>query len=238
MIDIEAGNLLHHEAQSLLELLPNYYSWTYGKFTDILNGNVIELGCGAGIGIRTYLNKVNHVYAVDYNDELLRRITSQYPMERVTAIQADLRGDWKELNSLKGDAVIIMDALEHFSDDAEFFSKAASMLRPSGYLIVKVPAQSKLYSEMDHASGHFRRYDEDRLRLLAQGANLKTIRLSHINPVGGIVYKFRNKNKKNFSKTFSPLQLKLINALIPLIALFDALPQLPGLSIIGVFQRS
>lgn len=237
VVDIEEGNLAHHEAQSLLELMPNYYSWTYGKFKNILHGDVIEIGCGAGLGIGNYLHQVSHVYAVDYNDELLRRIANTYPADRVTTVKADLRGGWKELEGLHGDAVIMMDVLEHFADDADFFSKAAGMIKPGGHLIVKVPAQSALYSEMDQASGHFRRYDAGGLRRLAAAANLRTIRLSPINPVGGLAYRFKNKNKTNFSKSFSPAQLKLINAFIPLIALFDMLPFLPGLSIVGVFQR-
>lgn len=235
--EIESGNRTYHEAQSHMEMLPNYFAWTYGKFENFLRGDVIELGCGAGLGINICLNKAARVIAVDYNEELLRRVSSQYPAKQVRTIQADLCGDWQELSGLQGDAVIVMDVLEHFADDAEFFSKAAGIVKPGGYLIVKVPARSELYSEMDQASGHFRRYDADRLRMLAQASNLRTIRLSQINPVGGLVYRFKNKNKTNFSKTFSPAQLKFINALIPLIALFDMLPLLPGLSIVGVFQR-
>ncbi len=235
--EIEAGNQTYHEAQSLLELMPNFYTWTYGKFAKMLRGDIIELGCGAGLGMRTYIDNVSHVYAVDYNPELLRRIARQYPANRVTTIQTDLRGDWNELNELQADAVIMMDVLEHFSDDAAVLSKAARLVKPGGYVILKVPSPSYLFSDMDRASGHFRRYDPDVLTGLATAAKLKTVFLVPINPIGAIVYKFRNKQKRNFSKSFSPLQLKLINALMPMIALFDVLTILPGLSLVGVFQK-
>lgn len=237
MVDIEEGNLAHHEAQSLLELMPNYYNWTYGKFKNILHGDIIEIGCGAGLGIGSYLDRVGHVYAVDYNDELLRRITIKYPADRVTAVKADLRGSWGELKGLQGDAVILMDVLEHFEDDLNFLTKSATLVKPGGFLIIKVPAQSALYSAMDQASGHFRRYDPEGLRQLAEAANLEIISLQQINPVGGLVYRLKNKNKTNFSKSFSPTQLRLINSVLPLLALFDYFPFLPGLSVVGIFKR-
>lgn len=235
--EIGGANRTYHEAQSQMELLPNYYAWIYGVFRRYLTGQVIELGCGGGIGIATYVDRVDRVYAVDHNAELLRRVVERLPKDRVTPIQVDLCGAWTELDGLSADTVILMDVLEHFADDVEFLRKAEALLKPGGHLAIKVPAQSALYSAMDRASGHFRRYDHEHLLALADELGLRVVSWRHLNWIGGLAYRFRNKRATNFSRTFTPTQLKAINLVVPLIRLLDVLPGLPGLSLAIVLQR-
>lgn len=236
-MDIKRANRTYHEAQSSMELLPNYYLWTYGKFSQFINGIVVELGCGAGIGIASYFRKAERVYAVDHDTRLLRRVAERFPSSTVTPIAADLIGEWSELVGIEADVVIIMDVLEHFEDDFAFMRKAAALLKPSGRLIVKVPAQRRLYSEIDRASGHYRRYDSADIRRLARDVGLSITFVRSMNPIGGLVYRLKNKARSNFSKTFSPLQLKVINAAIPLISMVDLIPALPGLSLIALMEK-
>jgi hypothetical protein len=130
-----------------------------------------------------------------------------------------------------------MDVVEHFQDDMTFIKNAATLLLPTGYLIVKVPAQKRLYSEMDQASGHYRRYDAADLEHLANTAGLVVKELKTINPVGGLIYRYRNKARTNLSQTFSPLQLRLMNAAMPLLSAADLIPKLPGLSIMALLEK-
>jgi SAM-dependent methyltransferase len=232
------ANRMYHEAQSQMEFLPNYYAWTYDYFAKYITGQVIELGCGAGMGISTYIGRVDRVYAVDHNEQLLRRVKTRLPDHRVVTIQADLRGDWAELRGLRADTMILMDVLEHFADDADFLRNAKALLVPGGHLAIKVPAQSAAYSEMDRASGHFRRYDPERILALAKGLELTVVEMRHINRIGGIAYRFRSQRPTNFSRTFSPAQLKAINLALPLVRMVDLLPGLPGLSLGVVLRRS
>ena len=121
--DLEQCNRTYHAAQDQMELLPNYYEWTYRKFRRYLKGQVVELGCGSGIGISTYLDRVTKVYAVDFNDELVRRVNQRFQSAKVVPIQADLLGEWTQLSTIKADAVIMMDVLEHFADDTAVVEK-------------------------------------------------------------------------------------------------------------------
>jgi cyclopropane fatty-acyl-phospholipid synthase-like methyltransferase len=219
-----------------MALLPNYYAWIASHFTHHVRGTVLELGAGAGFVVKNYLERVERVIAVDVNRELLARIERELPRDKVRTVEADLRGDWRELDGVTADSVIALDVVEHFQDDARFVEKMKSRLRPGGKLIVKVPAQSKLYGEMDRASGHFRRYDDADLRRLMEAAGFTTLELRHMNPIGAWGYRFKKEKKTNFSKTFSPGKLKAVNTLIPALALFDHVPFLKGLSLVGVFQ--
>jgi len=227
---------LYHEAQDRMALLPNYYAWIARHFVEHVSGTVLELGSGAGHVLRNYVDRVDHVVAVDLDAELLARLERSHPPGKVEAARVDLRGDWHEIDGVRADCVIALDVVEHFEDDARFVALVKKHLKPGGKAILKVPAQSKLYNAMDKASGHFRRYDADGLRALMEREGFRTIALRHMNPAGAWGYRFKRGERSSYSQTFSPGRLKLVNALIPALALLDGVPGLKGLSLIGVFE--
>ncbi len=61
------------------------------------------------------------------------------------------------------DSVLYVDVLEHIEDDRGELERAAALLRPGGALAVLCPAHQGLYSEIDRAVGHFRRYSAESL---------------------------------------------------------------------------
>ena len=236
--DLLDANRTYHEAQSQMELLPNYYRWIYGAFRRYLRGTVVELGCGAGLGISTYLGETEKIYAVDHNDALLAQIAAAYPADRVTPLKADLLGAWSELDGIAADTVVMMDVLEHFSDDLAVLKKAGTLIKPGGHIVLKVPAQSALYSPMDEASGHYRRYDLMDIDRLAAGVGLDVIKKLPINRAAGLAYRMKNRQATNFSKSFAPWQLRTINTLLPLVRLVDLVVFLPGHSIAAVLKST
>jgi hypothetical protein len=70
-----------------------------------------------------------------------------------------------------------------------------------------------------------------------ESLGFETLALRHMNPAGAWSYRFKKEKQTNFSKTFSPGKLKLVNALMPVLAWLDHVPGLKGLSLIGVFRR-
>ena len=235
---LDRPNLVYHEAQDRMALLPNYYGWIAARFAQFLpSGTVLELGCGAGFVLRHYVDSVQRVVAVDVNDELLARLGREYPRAKVEPRNVDLRGDWHEITDVKADAVIALDVLEHFDDDAAFVQKVKARLKVGGRAIVKVPAQSALYGPMDQASGHYRRYDDAPLRLLFEREGFTTLSVRPMNPAGAWGYKKKRVESTNYSKSISPGKLKVINALMPALAMLDHVPGLKGLSLVGVFER-
>lgn len=237
-MDLNIQNRTYHHVQGAMALLPNYYRWIYGAYLPFISGKVVELGCGAGLGLNCYLDRADLVYAVDHDDQLLAEIRTAYPTSRVKTVKADLLNEWTELQQIKADTVIMMDVVEHFLDDEQVFRKAADLLKPGGVLAVKVPAHSRLYSEIDEASGHYRRYDQSDLECLAERCGLQVSFLRRMNVAGAFVYRLRRKQRTNFSRTFSATQLKAINATLPVIRAADWIPCLPGLSWLGLFRRA
>jgi 2-polyprenyl-3-methyl-5-hydroxy-6-metoxy-1,4-benzoquinol methylase len=232
-MDVLAQNRTLHEAQAHMERLPNYFDWVYGFYKDLIRGTVVELGCGAGLGLRVYRHQAVRIVAVDFNPELLRRIRAVYPGEQIETRSIDLIGDWNALREIRADVVILMDVLEHFKDDATLFRRAVDLLAPGGHVIAKVPAQQALYSDIDRASGHFRRYDRSDIEALLAAADVELRDLRQMNRLGALSYRLKRRSKTSFSRSFSTRQLQLINLLIPVLRRIDA--ALPGKGLSMVF---
>lgn len=224
-----------HETQDRMAYLPNYYAWICSRFRDHLSGRVLELGCGAGFVLRNYVDRVERVVAVDVDPGLLERLAAAYPPDKVRTLRVDLGGDWRELEGVEADVIVALDVLEHFRDDAAFVRKLRRHLAPGGKVVLKVPAQSRLFGEIDRASGHFRRYDEEQLHALMEAQGFRTLALRPMNPAGAWGYRLKRGRHASYSQTFSPAKLKLVNALIPALSLLDRVPGLKGLSLVGVF---
>src|SRR5688572_23681831 len=129
---VQQPNLVYHEAQDRMALLPNYYAWICSHFREHLSGTVLELGCGAGFVVRNYVDRVERVVGVDINAELVRRLESSYPPGKMRGLVVDLRGDWHELAGVEADVVVALDVVEHFADDDAFVAKIERHLAPGG----------------------------------------------------------------------------------------------------------
>jgi SAM-dependent methyltransferase len=70
------------------------------------------------------------------------------------------------------DCVIAVDVLEHIEDDRAALRKMASLVQPSGLLVITVPAGQWLFGYHDEQLGHHRRYSRQSLRALVETAVL------------------------------------------------------------------
>lgn len=217
-------------------LLPSYYDWIVSKFLDHISGTVVELGAGAGYQVAHYKTRAIRVIAVDHNPTLLTWLKASHPEERVTTRELNLLDNWDELEQGVADTVLALDVLEHFDNDRLFLSKAAALLKPGGYLCLKVPAHSRLFSSIDVASGHYRRYDPEPLSQLLAEEGFTVRKQEYMNPVGAIVYRFKKNHQKTFSGTFPRSILKTTNFIIPFLKPLDRIQRFGGLSLIGIYK--
>lgn len=84
------------------------------------------------------------------------------------------------------DYIFSLNVLEHIEDDRAALLQLASKLKPGGRLLIYVPAFQVLFSSMDRAVGHFRRYSPRGLSSLAASANLLIQELRCIDSIGFI----------------------------------------------------
>ena len=86
------------------------------------------------------------------------------------------------------DVLLSMEVLEHLSDDVAALRHWYRLIRPGGYIVISVPAQSRLFSEDDEMVGHFRRYDRaDLVEKLAQAGFAEPRVLAYGFPLGHVL---------------------------------------------------
>ncbi len=115
---------------------------------------VLEVGCGTGNVLRV-LEQVcpgGTVVGMDLFAEGLA-----YARRRCSCalVQGDMiRPPFADPFDLVG----LFDVLEHISDDRACLRQLHPLVRPGGALLLTVPADPALWSAVDEAAGHFRRY--------------------------------------------------------------------------------
>jgi hypothetical protein len=134
------------------------------------------------------------------------------------------------------DSLLYIDVLEHIEDDRGELERAATLLREGGHLVVLCPAHQELYSELDRAVGHFRRYDAQTLSACGP-ATLTLEKVFYLDSVG-MLASFAN---RALLKSGQPSlgQIKVWDRfMIPLSRLIDrCVGRRLGKSVVAVWRR-
>lgn len=134
--------------------------------------SVLDVGCGSGMTARALAGVGASVVGVDLETH------GTSGDDRVSLVQGDYLQEASRLGQF--DAVVALDAVEHFPDDHEVVSAMKSNIVPGGNLIVTVPAYQFLWSSHDVTNQHYRRYTRRRLREVLTGAGLEVDRIGYI----------------------------------------------------------
>jgi len=201
--------------------------WVFSQFAAQVGGSVLEIGCGTGTYTALIAGRASRVVAVDLEPafvETAARETARFGHVETVCGDA-LAMSWRA----EFDAIVMLDVLEHIADDLGALIRLRSFLRPGGRLIVKVPAGAWLYSEMDRAIGHHRRYSRRSLRDTLTRAGYRPERLWAFNAPGILGWWL---NGKLLGRATPPReQIDGFERIVPPIRLFErVLPPPVGLS--------
>jgi ubiquinone/menaquinone biosynthesis C-methylase UbiE len=123
---------------------------------------ILDLGCGTG-HISLMMERDNRV--VSY-DPALEGVRLTRRRRRTAGGFVVGGGEALPFRDASFDAVLLIDVLEHIPDDVTVAREACRVLRPGGLVLCMVPENPALYSRIDAANGHVRRYRADELRRL------------------------------------------------------------------------
>ncbi len=70
------------------------------------------------------------------------------------------------------DAIVCSEVLEHIEDDGEALDRMVAALAPGGRLYLTVPLRGELWTKVDAAVGHVRRYDAGALAAMCRRRGL------------------------------------------------------------------
>ena len=167
-----------------------------------IKGDVLEVGAGCGSFTRNYLSKeINNIVLTEKDDKNisnLKDIFRSKPKINVTK---------SSINNIYGkfDSILYFHVLEHIQDDIKELEEAEKKLKPGGHLVIMVPAHPKIYSNLDKAVGHFRRYEKEFFK--RNFFNLNLINFKFLDSIGYLLYYL---NKIFFKKETFPSSFKIL----------------------------
>jgi ubiquinone/menaquinone biosynthesis C-methylase UbiE len=190
IVEQVARRLYHVEPVAYDELyqLEHHHWWYRGmrKITATLlmdslgqsrNLSILDAGCGAG-GNLTALTRFGCVVGLDYSSLALTYAGEKHAGKLACAsIEALPYQD----NSF--DLVTSFDVLYHMAvkDDVTALREFARVTRPSGHVLVRVPALQALRGSHDTVVHTARRYSASELNMKLRSANLNPLRITYAN---------------------------------------------------------
>jgi SAM-dependent methyltransferase len=227
------------ETLEIMSDAPRYNIWQYTRIARFLGRRVCEIG--AGIGNMSALlthDRPELLMLTDpdpYYGDVLRRRFLGHPGLRIEALALPEAGVAERFGVLGLDTVVALNVIEHIEEDVAAMRSMRDMLIPGGRAIVLVPALPQLYGSLDRELGHARRYTRGTLRASMEQAGLRVEHLSYFNLVGTVGW-FVNARLRKVPR-IPRGQLRIFDALVPLLRLEDAIPLPFGQSLIAIGVR-
>ena len=217
----------------LFEKAQNWKKYWSSMISLHMSGDVLEVGAGIGTNTKFFANAdFKKWVCLEPDLELLEEARKRNPGNRYEFIAGTI-ADVKD----SFDVIFYIDVLEHIKDDAAEMKRAADHLKSNGTLIVLVPAHQWLFSPLDTAVGHYRRYTKRSL-IAAVPSALELERLVYLDSMG----LFASLTNKLLLRQKMPSLAQIHtwdSFLVPVSKILDPLlGHTIGKSVLGVWRRS
>ncbi len=136
---------------------------------------LLDIGCGTG----TMLGDLSRFGVVEGVDDELAAVEFCHSRGRLDVQQAPANS--LPFDDASFDVATLMDVIEHVDDDRAALAEAARVVRPSGRVLVTVPAYQWMWGQQDLIAHHKRRYTRPRLLEALADAGLEVARATYFN---------------------------------------------------------
>ena len=174
--------------------------------------SVLDVGAGSGFFSRALLCEAQFKEAVC--------VDPNYPQDIDELVNGKPLRVCRSVSSVSADIVLMMDVLEHVSDDLAMLTSYVNMARPGTHFLITVPAFMFLWSGHDQYLEHYRRYTLCGLEKVISCAGLE-IERSHyffgaILPIVAVVRGWKNLTEKSGQAEQSDMRPvpSLVNSLL------------------------
>jgi len=178
-----------------------WIKYTIFKIRKYLKDDILEVGAGWGSFTKSYMNNLNSITLTDMDDDNFNILNRNFVNEKKIKVLKSLT---KDINQ-KFNSIIYLNVLEHIEEDKLEIETALEKLNNVGYLVILVPAHQKMYSKLDKAVGHFKRYDIDFFKT-NHFKNSKIVKLQFLDTLGYTLYQL---NKIFFKNEIYPSNFKI-----------------------------
>ena len=161
----------------------NYCLYFIKKF---VGQTVLEVGAGCGSFSKYYIKDRNKIVMTELDKKNLKDLKNKFRKNKNVVVK---KGSINKINS-KFDSILYLHVLEHIKDHMSELNEAKKRLNRNGHLIIMVPSDPKMYSKLDKAVGHYRRYEKSFFKKDLKG--LKRQKIMSLDIMGYWLY-FLNK---------------------------------------------
>jgi glycosyltransferase involved in cell wall biosynthesis len=219
-----------------LEKARRFNLWMGRTLAPYVGGRVLEIGAGIGTLTSQFIPRELYL-ASDINPSYLSYLRSYSvgkPYLRVRHIDAGVPSDFAGLEE-KFDTVLMINVLEHVPHEQETLENIRSSLMPGGRAVILVPQHPALYGTLDRALDHRERYTRESLRQGLERAGFRVEQIFDFNRFSVPGWWLNGKVMQR--KTFSRVQLKVLQMLMPVLRRLDGILPWGGLSLIAVATK-
>jgi len=200
------------------------------------DARILEIGCGTGHNLEM-LGQFGKLDAVELDDEARALAEQRLGRKAIGARLPELAG----VLGRHYDLIAALDVIEHIDDDGAALSAIAAKLKPSGKLVMTVPAHQWMWSAHDIVNHHKRRYSKRGLRRLIEASPLRLEKIGYFNSLlfplamaERLASKLRGKDDADVKLPSAPLNAALEAVFASERHLVGRLPLPPGLSLFAV----
>jgi glycosyltransferase involved in cell wall biosynthesis len=219
-----------------LESARKFNLWMGETLRGYVGDRVLEIGAGIGNLTNQFIPRESYV-ASDINPHYLHYLRSYAhgkPYLGIRHIDAGCAEHFAGLES-HFDTVLMINVLEHVPDEQSALRNIWSVLQPKGRAIILVPSAPSIYGTLDEVLGHRERYTRASLQAGLESAGFRVKEIFDFNRCSVPGWWLNGKILKR--KTFSRVQLKILNTAVPLLKRIDRLWPWDGLSWIAIAEK-
>jgi len=219
-----------------LEKIRLFNSWMGQTLAPYVGDRVLELGAGIGTLTSQFLPREFYVVS-DINPSYLsylRTYSNGKPCLQVRNIDAGVPGDFAGLEE-KFDTVLMINVLEHVPNEQATLGNIRMSLLPGGRAVILVPQHPALYGTLDRALDHRERYTRKSLQQGLERAGFRVERILDFNRFSVPGWWLNGKVFRR--RTFSQVQLKVLQMSMPVLRRLDPILPWGGLSLIAVATK-
>jgi len=164
-----------------------YRAYQYDLIAPYVGRSLLEVGSGLGHFSQQFAGRLEYLAVSDNDPYCLSQLKARYDgRDDVDVLELALPGGVNVRHAV--DTVVLMNVLEHITDDVGALRDLASCVEPGGRIIVWVPGYMALYGQFDREVGHCRRYTPATLRQVVDSAGLSVEVCRPVNFIGGIAW--------------------------------------------------
>ena len=214
----------------------NYNRWIAENFYSSIQAPLLEFGSGIG-NMSELISSYTPLCLTDTDARMLAHLKNKFFHSNDVSVDfLDITQPPPEHLVESFQTVIGINVLEHVEDDQKALFHLGNVLKPSGRLLLLVPAKKWAYTDLDKQLGHFRRYEKKELAEKLVKASFQIEKLYFFNLVGLMSWIMRDKLQR--SGGLRPYQISSFDTIVPILKRVELKISMPvGISLIAIAQK-